>query len=331
MWLLLASYLEMPVSTTHSCVGGVIGMAMMSRGPNCVIWYEEADEFPYVKGVTAIIVSWVLSPVASAMCSAALYAMTYLFVLRHENSFFRAKIFFPILVGFTTGLNVVLMILKGAKGKAEDLGTEEMVAEAKDGDPSKALVVGAFSMAIAAAAAALITPYLSDRCEEAIHVQEIEQVKARMAAETSTAGKLEGGAPSPEEKDSEADSTCTSDVAEGGAPTATIGDGDEGGPKGLAAMNPLSIDENTAVGKLVSYVDTEIHKVEVTPIYLSIYLSTYLSIAIEPLPEWDGSIPPNTRRSLRLRLNPPPTGPARRARGGGQRRHQGHARERQAS
>jgi hypothetical protein len=278
MWLLLASYLEMPVSTTHSCVGGVIGMAMMSRGPNCVIWYEEADEFPYVKGVTAIIVSWVLSPVASAMCSAALYAMTYLFVLRHENSFFRAKIFFPILVGFTTGLNVVLMILKGAKGKAEDLGTEEMVAEAKDGDPSKALVVGAFSMAIAAAAAALITPYLSDRCEEAIHVQEIEQVKARMAAETSTAGKLEGGAPSPEEKDSEADSTCTSDVAEGGAPTATIGDGDEGGPKGLAAMNPLSIDENTAVGKLVSYVDTEIHKVEVTPIYLSIYLSTYLPI-----------------------------------------------------
>ena len=32
IWLLLASYLEMPVSTTHSCVGGIVGMTMMSRG-----------------------------------------------------------------------------------------------------------------------------------------------------------------------------------------------------------------------------------------------------------------------------------------------------------
>ena len=29
LWLILASWLEMPVSTTHSCVGGVIGMAMI--------------------------------------------------------------------------------------------------------------------------------------------------------------------------------------------------------------------------------------------------------------------------------------------------------------
>ena len=26
IWLLLASYLELPVSTTHSCVGGIVGM-----------------------------------------------------------------------------------------------------------------------------------------------------------------------------------------------------------------------------------------------------------------------------------------------------------------
>ena len=54
MWLLLASYLEMPVSTTHSCVGGIIGMAMMSRGSECVVWYEESEDFPYVKGVSAM-------------------------------------------------------------------------------------------------------------------------------------------------------------------------------------------------------------------------------------------------------------------------------------
>ncbi len=29
IWLVLASYLELPVSTTHSCVGGIIGMTLM--------------------------------------------------------------------------------------------------------------------------------------------------------------------------------------------------------------------------------------------------------------------------------------------------------------
>ena len=37
-WLILASYLEMPVSTTHSSVGGIIGMTMMCRSVDCVLW-----------------------------------------------------------------------------------------------------------------------------------------------------------------------------------------------------------------------------------------------------------------------------------------------------
>ena len=32
LWLFLASYLEMPVSTTHSCVGGMVGMAIALKG-----------------------------------------------------------------------------------------------------------------------------------------------------------------------------------------------------------------------------------------------------------------------------------------------------------
>lgn len=39
LWLLLASYLELPVSTTHSTVGGVIGMAVAyGGGMDCIIW-----------------------------------------------------------------------------------------------------------------------------------------------------------------------------------------------------------------------------------------------------------------------------------------------------
>lgn len=40
-WLFLASKYEMPVSTTHSVVGGMVGMAMVLGGPECVVWYKE--------------------------------------------------------------------------------------------------------------------------------------------------------------------------------------------------------------------------------------------------------------------------------------------------
>ena len=76
IWLLLASYLEMPVSTTHSCVGGIIGMTMMARGAECVVWNAPNDSFPFVSGVSAIVVSWVLSPVASGICAAIFYGLT---------------------------------------------------------------------------------------------------------------------------------------------------------------------------------------------------------------------------------------------------------------
>ena len=45
IWLILASYFELPVSTTHSCVGGVIGMALMTSGSRCVIWNYTRDDY----------------------------------------------------------------------------------------------------------------------------------------------------------------------------------------------------------------------------------------------------------------------------------------------
>ena len=47
-WLFIASKYEMPVSTTHSCVGGMIGMTMVTGGKNCVIWYKETESFPSI-------------------------------------------------------------------------------------------------------------------------------------------------------------------------------------------------------------------------------------------------------------------------------------------
>ena len=116
IWLFLASYFEMPVSTTHSTVGGMIGMTMVIGGVDCVNWYEPSDSFPYVGGVAGIILSWIISPVFSALFAMTFFAITRAAILRHPNSFARGIGSFPIFVGITVTLNIFLIIYKGAKG-----------------------------------------------------------------------------------------------------------------------------------------------------------------------------------------------------------------------
>lgn len=116
LWLFLASYFEMPVSTTHSCVGGMVGMTMITGGVSCVNWYSEKDTFPYVGGVSGIVLSWFISPIMSALISGLLFFITRLFVLRNNNSFSRAFKSMPIFIGLTLVLNTFFIIYKGAKG-----------------------------------------------------------------------------------------------------------------------------------------------------------------------------------------------------------------------
>ena len=63
IWLLGATYYELPVSTTHSCVGGVIGIAVVARGWGAVHW----------DGVGSIVASWVVSPVLTGLVAAAVF------------------------------------------------------------------------------------------------------------------------------------------------------------------------------------------------------------------------------------------------------------------
>ena len=116
LWLFVASYYEMPVSTTHSCVGGMVGMTLVTGGWDCVIWYKATDYFPWVGGVSGIVLSWIISPVFSAITSGSIFYITRLVVLRNNNSFNRSYKTFPFFVGFTLMLNSFFIIYKGAKG-----------------------------------------------------------------------------------------------------------------------------------------------------------------------------------------------------------------------
>ena len=51
-------HLELPVSTTHTTVGAVVGMALVLQGAGAVNWNSRTDTFPYYNGISTIVSSW---------------------------------------------------------------------------------------------------------------------------------------------------------------------------------------------------------------------------------------------------------------------------------
>ena len=58
-WLLLATKFELPVSTTHTCIGGIVGMIVAAGGWQAVKWNQ----------VYLVLVSWIISPTLSAIAA----------------------------------------------------------------------------------------------------------------------------------------------------------------------------------------------------------------------------------------------------------------------
>eukprot|EP00210_Caulerpa_lentillifera_P005518 g5277.t1 len=125
LWLTLASFLELPVSTTHSVIGGIIGMALAAKGSDAVVWYkydEDKSSLKKFSGVAPVIASWVISPFLSGCFAVILFYGVRTLILRKEDSEQRAYLFFPILVGLTVAINVYFIIFKGFSRKIEHDG-----------------------------------------------------------------------------------------------------------------------------------------------------------------------------------------------------------------
>ena len=65
LFLLLATFFAMPVSTTHAIVGAVLGMTVVGAGTTCVHW-----GYP---GLLTIVASWFASPLLAGVLSAAMH------------------------------------------------------------------------------------------------------------------------------------------------------------------------------------------------------------------------------------------------------------------
>lgn len=105
-WLLVASKFGLPVSTTHSAVGGVIAIAVISKGYASVKWTK----------VGMIIASWFISPAMSCLAAFCIYMIIKKCVLGHSDSMRRAKLSAPIFVFVVTFVVALFTMYKGGKG-----------------------------------------------------------------------------------------------------------------------------------------------------------------------------------------------------------------------
>jgi len=105
IWLMIATRLGWPVSTTHSIVGAIVGFAIVGLGIDSVQWGK----------VGSIVMSWVVSPVLAGSIAYALFISVQKLILNRKNPFEMAKRYVPMyifLVGFIVSL---VTLVKGLK------------------------------------------------------------------------------------------------------------------------------------------------------------------------------------------------------------------------
>ncbi|KAH8299583.1 hypothetical protein KR044_003252 [Drosophila immigrans] len=105
VWLLVATFLKLPISGTHSIVGSTIGFSLVARGMQGLKWST----------LGTIVGSWFISPVMSGLVSILLFLAIRRFILRAKEPLKAGFRSLPIFYGVTFFINVISVVLDGPK------------------------------------------------------------------------------------------------------------------------------------------------------------------------------------------------------------------------
>ena len=111
IWLNMASVFGMPVSTTHSIVGAIVGFGIIHAGVSYIHWGK----------MMQIVASWFISPVAGGVTSYLIFRQISRHILAVERPLAAARKGVPICVFFTFFILMMATIYKGLKNIKLDL------------------------------------------------------------------------------------------------------------------------------------------------------------------------------------------------------------------
>lgn len=89
LWLQYATIKGLPVSTTHSIVGAVLGFAIMHGGLSAIEFGQ----------LSAIFLSWIISPLTGALVAFISFRVILKFIIDSRDPIARAKRWVPIMIG----------------------------------------------------------------------------------------------------------------------------------------------------------------------------------------------------------------------------------------
>ncbi|MDP6864315.1 MAG: DUF47 family protein [Candidatus Poseidoniaceae archaeon] len=119
IWLTIATRFGLPVSTTHSIVGGVIGMGLWIQ-PSSVNWPKVGE----------IVVSWVASPLLGGLLAYLSFVIIKKVIFNHENPVERTRKIAPLLALPTFFVLGLALQFKGLKGFYKNLDSAGIIDKA---------------------------------------------------------------------------------------------------------------------------------------------------------------------------------------------------------
>jgi PiT family inorganic phosphate transporter len=117
LWVSFATWKSLPVSTTHSIVGAMIGFGIMAGGFNVINWGR----------LLAVVLSWIISPFFSIVIAFFVFKIIVILILSRKNSFAQALRFSPLFIGITFFVVVLSFLFKTPFGEKLALGSEASV------------------------------------------------------------------------------------------------------------------------------------------------------------------------------------------------------------
>ena len=113
LWVSFATWKSLPVSTTHSIVGAMIGFGIMAGGFSVIKWGKLA----------AVVLSWVISPVFAMVIAFLMFKTIVRFILSRTDAVKQAFKLSPYFIGLAFFVIILSFIFKTPLGNRLAIGT----------------------------------------------------------------------------------------------------------------------------------------------------------------------------------------------------------------
>ncbi|SKA62937.1 inorganic phosphate transporter [Desulfobaculum bizertense] len=118
LWVLIATLTALPVSSTHSIVGSILGFGLVAAGPSVVNWMK----------LVGVVCSWIISPFLAAGIAFFIFSQIRKKIFMRKRFIKQAKIWGPRWMAFTMVLVGFSFLFKTPVGKQLSLSVYESTA-----------------------------------------------------------------------------------------------------------------------------------------------------------------------------------------------------------